>query len=107
MSEDLAEFWVHTASVETLTGTGAYGPIFAAAQSVTGFAEQGRQLVRSSDGQEVVSESTWYGPIGDAALFKAGSRVTLPDGSTPTVILAKPHTSGELGLPDHVEVSLT
>lgn len=105
--DELADFWVHTVQVETFQGSGPYGAVYTEPADATGFLEAGRRLVRASDGTQVVAESTWFGPASTAALFTPDSRVTLPDGTQPTVITAKVHDAGDLPLPEHVEVALT
>jgi hypothetical protein len=46
-------------AVETYSGEGAYGPIFAAAVTVKVNVDQTRRLVRNTAGDEVVSEATF------------------------------------------------
>ncbi len=101
------EFWVHTVSVETLIGTGAYGDVHAEPVTVSCFVEDKRRLVRNNDGKEVVSETTLYGPVERSLVWTPGSLVTLPSGRVATVITPASHTSGDLDLPDHAEASLT
>ena len=89
-------------SVETYSGEGAYGPIFAAAVTVKVNVDQTRRLVRNTAGDEVVSESTLAvhpqprdeatGLLLDATtLFTPETRVTI-DGRAARVISAKPNT---------------
>ena len=47
-------------AVEAYSGTGAYGPVYAAAVTVRGRVSMTRQLVRNSNGVEVVSEMTLH-----------------------------------------------
>lgn len=112
MSDELADFYVHTATVETLEGTDGYGrDRFAGNITLSPtddygcFIEQRNRLVRDKDGAEVVSESTLYTSAALAALFTPGSRVT-SNGVETRVITASVFTSGDLELPDHVEVSM-
>lgn len=107
MSTDLDDFWVHTATVTTLTGTGGMGDTYAAPTNVSGFLDDKRRLVRAPDASEVISEATWYGPVTDAPKFTPGSLVALPGGRVATVITTATRTSGTLDLPDHVEAALT
>lgn len=116
---DLDGFWVHTATVETYQGAGAYGDLFAAPVTITCFADDARRVVRNASGEQVVSESTLYTDASNAALFTTDTRVTIwPDGVNTTdsddlapprpsrVIKANANDSGPLGLPDHVAVTL-
>lgn len=63
-------------SIEAYTGNGAYGPIYSTAATVLCKASSMRQLVRNSEGAEVVSELTLYVHPDDAASFVPESRVT-------------------------------
>jgi hypothetical protein len=102
----ISDLFIHTATVETFTGTGSHGPGFAAPVTKAGFAEDGRKLVRNATGQEVVSETTWFTSLDDAALYSTDSRVTI-NGRVARVIIAKRRDLGALG-PEvtHLEVAL-
>lgn len=63
-------------SVETYSGDGAYGPIYAAAVTVPCKVSSTRQLVRNNVGDEVVSELTLYTDPADETKFTPESRVT-------------------------------
>lgn len=111
--DELADFYVHTCTVETLQGVDGYGrevfaaPVVLAPATSSGcFIEQKRRLVRGKDGVEVISETTVYTYPAAAALFTPDSRVTIGT-AVSRVIVAAPSTSGALGLPDHVAVNLT
>jgi hypothetical protein len=112
---DFDEFFVHTASVEKWLGTRSNGDIFAAPVTIACFADDSRKLVRDKDKQQVISETTLYTSITNAALFVAKSRVTVlgdsdsddPAGRAAFVIKVNVNDSGALDLPDHVAVSLT
>ena len=98
MSDDLVDFYVHTITVQTRTGSGSYGDIYADPVDLLCFVEE--KLVRSPAGNEVFSETRIYAPAG--APLTDGSLVTLPSGDVATVITTAVHDSGGL-LPDHVE----
>lgn len=110
-SDDLADFWVHEITVVPYLGEGAYGSTYGPESTAAGFVDDSRKSVRTAGGDEVVSEATFYGPPDLADRFAPESRVTLWAGSpaerTATVITLKRLSSGSLGLPDHVEVTLT
>ena len=113
MNDDISEFYVHTAIVETFTGTSGYGvDQFAAPVTLDPAAGNGcfiddtRRLVRSSDGEQVISETTLYTFPSNADLFTPNSRVTI-NGAVSRVITKNLNDSGALGLPDHVAVTLT
>ena len=103
---DLDGFYVHTVSVETKTGTGAYGDVYAAPVNVACWLEPKRRLVRNRDGQEILSSSFLSCPVTEASRFEPDSKVT-HDGHTAYVIGVNTFTSGPLELPDHLEIDLT
>ena len=105
MSE-LDDFYVHTVSVETKTGSGAYGDVYAAPVDVACWLEPKRRLVRNKDGQEVLSSSFLSCGVAEKAKFTPDSKVT-HDGATAYVIGVNTLTSGALDLPDHLEIDLT
>lgn len=105
-ADEIADFYVHTASVRTLKGRGASGKTYDAAVDVPCFARIKRHVVRGADGQEVIAESTvqaapeWY------ATLAPNSEVTV-NGRPSTVITVMLAASGDLDLPDHCLASLT
>ena len=118
-ADDMADFYIQTAVVETLQGTNGYGEdTFSTPVTLnpadtstrpTGngcWIDPSRKLVRSSTGEQVVAESTLYTYPDNAGLFAPNSRVTI-DGNESRVIRCNLNTSGDLDLPDHVAVSLT
>ena len=105
-AEDLAEFYVHTVSVETLQDEGPWGPVYAPAHDVPCFVDETRVLVRDGNGAEVVSEATLTTGPEHADRFTPGSLVHV-NGRTAQVIKASAARSLDLDLPDHLEVALT
>lgn len=101
----IEEFYVHTVSVETHTGTGAFGDTYDTPADVNGFLEGKVQLVRGSDGQEIVSASTFYCAVADGARFTPDSRV-MAGGREAYVISQNTNDAPGLGLPDHTAVYL-
>lgn len=79
-------------SVETYSGDSAYGPIYAASATVLCKVSTLRQLVRNSNGEEVVSEATLYVLPANAAPFTPESRVTIA-GRASTVLSVAPQTA--------------
>lgn len=113
MSNDFAEFMVHTITVRALTGSGGMGDTYADPVTFspgTGDAvmvDDHRRLVRSASGSEVTSESTIYDTdLAHAPMYAPGSEVTLPSGRVATVITTAVRDSGGL-LPDHLEAACT
>lgn len=102
---DFAEWYVHTVSVETLTGGGPMGDTYAAAVTVPCLIDEQRKLVRSRSGDEVVSETTLLMDKAHYEKFTPESRVTYR-GRPTTVISRALFDSGPLGLPDHCEIQL-
>ena len=85
----LADTRATTVAVETYTGAGAYGPVYATSANVTACLMNKRRMVLNSEGREVVSELTIHAAPADAAKFTPESRVTIA-AKTSTVILAAP-----------------
>lgn len=111
--DDLDDFYVHTATVETFTGTDGYGRdqfagiiTLSPASEYGCFVEQKRRMVRDKDGAEVISETSLYAPPAVAPLCTPGSRVIIR-GVESRVITASLFDSGDLELPDHTLVALT
>jgi len=107
MSDDIASFFVHQATVETFMGAGAVGDVFASPVVDTGFLEGATKLIRDQTGQQVIAFSTWYTTVANASHYVPDSRFTDPNGRKSRVITVNVNDSGVLGLPDHVAVSLT
>jgi hypothetical protein len=105
---DFDDFMVHTVTVDTYTGEGMFGTQYAPTSGpVQCFKDDTRKLVRSAGGDQVVSETTlWIMDKTTKALFVPESIVHLPDRDA-TVISCGDHDSGDLALPDHLEVALT
>lgn len=107
MAEIPAKFLVHTVDVDPYAGTGAYGDQYDAKVSdVRCFRDDKRKLVRSGNGDQVVSETTLYLRLEHAASFPPDSRVYLPH-RVATVISAAERDDGNLGAWQHLEVTLT
>lgn len=105
MTDDLADFWVHTVTVEALTGSGGMGDTYAAPVPLLCFVDDKRRLVRSASGEEVISETTIYAPKGTS--LPDQSRVNLPSGRAALVISTSIFDSAALDLPDHIVLALT
>jgi hypothetical protein len=105
MGDDISDFYVHTAQVETWEGAGAYGDVYAAPVVVSCFAEDKIQLVRAKDGQQVVSGSTLYMAAVDGDLFVPDSRVTV-DGRFSYVLTQNTNDAPGLNLPEHAAITL-
>lgn len=106
----IARFWRHELLIERLGGDSPLGPVFAAPETVKGWVNDRRRLVRDESGTEVTSETTVYLPIGTPSV-PTGSRVTLPpafDGRSSVVITSSRHDSAGLhrGRADHLELAL-
>jgi formylmethanofuran dehydrogenase subunit D len=103
VADDITDFYVHTVTVQTRLGIGASGgDVYAAAQTAAGFLDGKTQLVRSTDGEQVVSASQFYCSLIDAAKFTPDSKVTLPDGRTAQVIIV--NSLDVAGMPDFAGV---
>jgi len=101
----LSAFFVHTASVETFTGAGAYGDTYATSVDVKGFLDDGVVLVRTGTSEQLEQKSIFYAALTDADKLVAGSRVTV-NGRVAWVSAIRRRDGGSLGLPDHIEADL-
>jgi hypothetical protein len=111
MTGGVGRWFVHTVTVETFEGAGAYGNVYASPVTLAPpngvWVDGARKLVRNSAGVEVVSETSLATFKANAPLFTPDSRVTI-NGVVSLVIKTNEADSGSLNLPtDHVEVNLT
>lgn len=102
----IAPFWVNTVTVETYTGAGAYGPVYAAPVTISCFVDDSAKLTRHQAGDEVVSGTTIYAPPETATILTVQSRVTV-NGRVARVITANSMDGDAFGLPSHVVATLT
>lgn len=105
-ADDLDEFWVHTITVETFLGEGGNGPAYADPVDVPCFIDGGVKVTRTATGEQLVVNAPVYAPLEHAATLTAESRVTVR-GRTARILAATVYDSGDLDLPDHVQVTLT
>jgi hypothetical protein len=101
----ISAFFVHSASVETFTGAGAYGDTYATPVPVKGFLDDGVVLVRTGTSEQLEQKSIFYAALADAAKFVPGSRITV-NGRPAWVSTTRRRDGGSLGLPSHIEVDL-
>lgn len=107
MADELADFYVHTAQVRTLTGGGGYGDTYAGTPvTVPCFLDDTRKQVRSTTGDEVVSETTLYCALEHYDTFTPGSQVALSYRSAEVIGVNRRDAPG-LPLPEHLEVTLS
>lgn len=107
-TDDLADFWVHTVTIARFLGRGPAGDTYDPPTPLVGFVDDTRKLVRDPGGSEVVSSTTVMAPA-TTELVPVGSKVTLPatfGARTAKVVAANVHDSGDLDLPDHLELNL-
>lgn len=91
--------------MEARLGTDAYGrPVLGPPVTVKTIVDQTRKLVRSPQGEQVVSETTLLAPLDTTC--PDGSRVTLPDGQVTTVITTSAHRGhGNPDVPECLEIA--
>ena len=106
MAELPPAFLVHTIIVETRTGAGAYGDVFRPPVEIPAWVESTHQLVRGTNGREVVSTATVRTLLEHEQLFTPGSLVTVPNGRQAPVIAVSRHSDGGLGAWQHLEVNV-
>ena len=95
----------HSVIVEPYVGTGAYAPQYGPPVTVKCFRNDEAKLVKTTEGDEVMSVATLYCPL--TANVPVHSRVTLPGNpATYTVITSRPQDGGGLPTVDHLEVTL-
>lgn len=109
----VARLFNKTVGVETRTGSGAFGDVFAASANVSCFISEQVRLVRDQNAVEVVSSTTLYAPLAavpevtaTAGQFSPGSRVTV-NGRVAYVISASRQDSAGPARIHHAEVHLT
>lgn len=96
-------------TVERLTGSGAYGPVFDDPVTVYARVKSGRKLVRAADGTEVISEGRISMPA-DTPLIPEGSYITLPaqwGGRRAQVLVDQLHHGGTAPTPNFYSVDIT
>lgn len=101
------EGWLltHWCDVETYKGDTAYDDLYARPRTVQCSINDEARLVRGSNGDEQLSQTTILVFIGDAPKFALDSRVKV-NGRRTFVIARNVRDSGGLGLGDHCEVNL-
>ncbi|MDN5687010.1 MAG: hypothetical protein L0G94_10125 [Brachybacterium sp.] len=107
MGGGIDDLFMHSCTVETYQGSGAYGDSWADESGpIRCLIDGTRKRVRDEHGDEVASEATILAPLTAAALFRTGSRVHYRD-RTAVVISCKRWDGDALDLPSHTEVALT
>ena len=106
MADDLADWFVHTVTVDGPPTDTPKGPVPGPTVDVQCFRDDKRRLVRSDTGAEVVSQTTLYAPLADAGKFPPGRWVDLGHRRAQVIGLAVRDAPG-LDLPEHAEISLT
>jgi hypothetical protein len=104
----LEDWWQHTVDVRTYAGTGAYGDVYETHNGIACWVEETRKWVRSATGEQIVSESQVFTDTANYDWFKPDSEVTIREGQPKSKVITRSlHDSGDLDLPDHVEIALT
>ena len=105
--DDITDFFVHTVTVETWAGAGAYGDTYQPPAQVTGFLEGKVSLVRNKDSEQVVYNSIFYCAVADGPKFLPDSKVTMTGRTNPGyVITQNVNDAPGLGLPEHAAIYL-
>lgn len=102
----MAEFYVHTASVRPYRGMSGSRRNFDAAKTVPCFFEDVRKQITSSSGDVIVSTTTLYCDPAYLGYFPVDSEVTA-NAAGSTVVQVARHDSGDLDMPDHLEIYLS
>lgn len=93
----------HTVLVAPYEGQGAYGETYGPERTVRCFIDDTRRLVRNTNGDETVSETTVLCRLGED--IPPESRVTV-NGRVTTVIAVSRMDGGGLPTPDHLALAL-
>ena len=108
-----ANFYVDTVSVETLTGSGAYGDVWADGTDLACYVADVVKMVRNSQGDEVVSSATLYADPAaypdatpTAGQCAPGSKVTV-NGREALVLTVAKQTNPLAPSLNHTVVTLT
>jgi hypothetical protein len=102
----MADFYVHTATVEQYLGTAGNGQdLFSAPVTIVCFADLGLKQMLNPSGILVTTIGTMYSDPSTAALLDLSARVQV-NGKTARVMATTLNDSGALDLPDHVAAIL-
>lgn len=101
---NFARFFVHTVTVETFSGTSSDGDVFASPVAKKCFREDKTRLIRDATGEQIVSQTTLFGPLSDLAAYVTDSRVTLPSRQSRVIVAMARDSGGRF--PDHAEIHL-
>lgn len=107
-SDDLADFWLHTITVETYLGTSGGGTVlYSRPRPVKGFLSKKQRFTRNLDGEQVPSQATFSADVSLANVLVPKSRVTVP-GEQPTTVISRsvPQAAGFIDAVDRVKVYL-
>lgn len=94
----------HTATVERFTGQGTNGPVYAAGTTEACYYQAGNDVIRTSDGREVISSGTCFFKASIADIPNE-SRITA-GGRRSFAVVVNRRDAGTLPTPNHVEVKL-
>lgn len=110
MAEIPDRFLVHRAAVFTITGSNALGDVLAESVEFPCFISHRRRLVRSGNGDEVVSEARLSAKLDVLPFVSPGSEIVLHTedpaltSEAQSVIGAAPAVDGGMGAWQHVKV---
>lgn len=77
MAAELSHVRATTVAVETYSGEGGLGPVYASSANITCYVVPVRRLVRNDQGVEVVSELTLHAAAADETKLIPESRITI------------------------------
>lgn len=93
----------HEVTIEPYLGETSKGASYGTGVTVRCLRDDKRRLIRTTDGQEVISSITLYCPPGTTA--PAQSRITFDDDATAVVLDSSDRDGAGLPTPDHVELA--
>lgn len=91
-------------TIGTKLGRGPRGDVFAAPVNRTVIIEDGRQLVRDADGEQVVSSTTLFDRLDQAAIYTPGSKVAVGDRTAHVITARRRDLDPDVA---HLEIALT
>lgn len=107
---NISRMFVNTVTVKTYLGINGGSGVAKFADppvDVKVWLQDGNKLVRDSEGAEVVSSASVYGPLGSADLFVPRSVVTANGRSSTVIALSRFDATGLVGGANHFRAELT
>lgn len=102
----IARWFVHEGTIETWTGAGAKGDVFATPVLVHGYLSNSLRVIRETFGEQVVANAMFYTSLSNAGLFTPDSKFTVGGSVSRVVKVNANDTGGLMPNVEHVAVAL-